>query len=304
MHEREAIKLAANQELFLIKLARNIEAGADVPVDVIAHVKENLAIPTSESSICVDGGYSKEEAQGELARPGADLGISIALLKMNFTPEQAFLTVYNYRVMEGQKYGWHSDKHVDPKYGQSDGDLEDNLDHEVQKVHNDHHEVASHSDAICGCGHCNAANNSSSEYELDPNQVLELLNIVKQYQASHPENMRFVNLDRDHNEKGILVIDSDEVTVYPWDKEKGVQFFVYDSKRDQQLLANIVEYINLVQTDNLITYEQFKQIVEDHTQATLGLLGSSKGKPIYTISVENGKLTIKSSGNAPIIEEQ
>lgn len=281
MFDESEVEMAEveNDKLFLQKLAKNIEANSDVPSDVIAHVQENLAIPTTQSAICVDGGYTKEQAEGELARPGADLGISISLLKLGFTPEQAFLAVYNYRVKNGQKYGWHSDTHVDPEDGSH-----------------------AHSEAICGCGHCNAANSRSEEYGVDGEQVLELLNIIKTYQASNSENMRFINLDRDHKEKGILVVNSDEITIYPWDKEKDNQFFVYDSMRDAKLLADIVESINAEGNAQNITFEQLKSVVDQHTGATLGLLGSSKGKPMYSISINDAKLVIELAGNAPVIE--
>ncbi len=275
----ENMEETENDKLFLKKLAKNIEIVGDVTEEVKIHVQENLVIPTSQSSICVDGGYTQEQAEGELARPGADLGISVALLKLGFTPEEAFSAVYDYRVKNGQQYGWHSDVHVDPEDG-----------------------TTSHEKAICGCGHCNAANSRSEQYGVDGEQVLELLNIIKTYQASSSENMRFINLDRDHKEKGILVVNSDEITIYPWDQEKDNQFFVYDSARDAKLLADIVESLKADGKDKNITFEQLKSVVDQHTGATLGLLGSSKGKPMYSISINDGKLVIELAGNAPIIE--
>lgn len=271
--------LTDNQKLQLKILINNLEAIGKVPEDVLTHVKENLVAPTNDSSICVDGGYTKEEAAGELARPGADLGISIAFLKLGFSPEEAFLTVYVYRLKNGQKYGWHTDTHVDPVDGSQ-----------------------AHSEAICGCGHCNMAKHRSGEYGVDGNHVLDHLNIIKKHQASNPENMRFVNLDRDHQEKGILVINSDQVTVSPWDKLKNSQFFVYDAARDAQLLRNIVESINNDGRGKNVTFEQLKEVVDNHTKATLGLLGTSKGKPIYNITVNGDKLIIELVGNAPTID--
>ncbi|NCN87312.1 MAG: hypothetical protein COZ34_02130 [Candidatus Pacebacteria bacterium CG_4_10_14_3_um_filter_34_15] len=279
--EEKGGKMAAaeNDKLFLQNLAKNIEANSDVPSDVIAHVQENLAIPTSQSSICVDGGYTKEQAEGELARPGADLGISISLIKLGLSPEEAFLAVYDYRVKKGQKYGWHTDTHVDPEDGSH-----------------------AHSEAICGCGHCNVAYTRSEEYGVEGERVAELLIVIKDYQALAPANMRFVNLDRDHNEKGILVVNTDEITVYPWDKEKDNQFFVYDSVRDAKLLNDIVESIKEDSKGKNITFEQLKEVVDQHTGATLGLLGSSKGKPMYKITINDKKLVIELVGNVPIID--
>lgn len=268
-----------NGKFFLQKLADNIEAGQDIPGEVINHVQENLAIPTNQSSICVDGGYTEEQAEGELARPGADLGISISLIKLGFTPLEAFLAVYNHRVKNGQQYGWHTDIHADPVDGSH-----------------------VHSRIFSGCGHCNIAYMRSEEYGVDSEKVRELLNVIRTYQVSNPESMRFVNLDREHKEKGILVVNTDEVTIYPWDKEKDSQFFVYDSVRDAKLLGDIVESINKEANGKNITFEQLKEVVDQHTSATLGLLGSSKGKPMYSITIEGGKLLVELAGNAPSID--
>ena len=274
-------KVEPNSKL-VENLVVNIEKRGDIPNVVVAHVERNLLLATDISSICVDGGYTKTEALGELARPGADLGISLSLIGSGLTPKEAFLAVYDYRISQGQKYGWHTDTHE------------------------------GHDDVVVGCGHCNAAITKSSHYEkINEDDVRKLLNIIKQYQNSNPENMRFIELDRDHAEQGILVINNKDVTISPWDQEddKDTQFFVYDAARDKELLLKIVEFVNkrnLKDNQNetiIINYEDFKEIVDKHTEATLGLLGSSKGKPMYAISVENGKLIIEETGNAPSIDE-
>lgn len=261
-----------------------IEAGENIPAEVVQHVQNNLVLATNESSICVDGGYQPDEAMGELARAGGDLGISMALLKMGLTPEQAFLTVYNYRFDNGQKYGWHSDKHVDP----------DNSDH-------DHHG----SDAIVGCGHCNAAYKNADRYGVSSDSVKQLLEIIKLYQKEYPENMRYVNLDRNHDEKGILVVKSTDVSVLPWDLQTYKQFFVYDAARDEILLGEIAEKALAVLTaeNPMMTLEkasdELKKIVSEQTNTTLGLLESSKGKPMYAINYSDGTVTIELTGYAP-----
>lgn len=261
-----------------------IEAEGEVPQEVVDHVQRNLVIATNLSSICVDGGYQPNEAMGELARAGADLGISMGLMKMGLPPEEAFLTVYNYRVDNNQKYGWHSDTHVDP--------VEDGRKHHG-------------SGPIVGCGHCNAAHEYAERYGISPESIEELLAIVKNYQADYPQHMRYINLERDHAEQGILVVQSEEISVLPWDLENQSQFFVYDATRDEVLLKQIAERacerlkVKNPDTTSELAFDELKKIVKEQTNATLGLLQSSKGKPMYSVTYEQDKVAIDLIGYAP-----
>lgn len=241
----------------------SITAGDNVPVAVVTHLKNNLVTATHESSICVDGGYKPDQALGELARAGADLGISEALLTLGLSPQDAFKAVYEYRVSKGQKYGWHSDTHADH-------------DHSI----------------FSGCGHCNASFLNAAKYQVELNQVKELLEIVKSHQVEHPENMSYVSLDREHAEVGIFVVLTPEISVLPWDLETNQQFFVYDKTRDVTLLTEIAQAAK-VDVDKLL------QVADNQTNATLGLLGSSKGKPLYSVEYTAGVVTVNHVGNAP-----
>jgi len=241
-----------------------VKAGDNVPTTVAAYLKANLVMATQESSICVDGGYKPTEAMGELARAGADLGISEALMTLGLTPEKAFQAVYDYRVDHGQKYGWHSDTH------------------------------AQHDENIfSGCGHYNATYQNLDRYQVSSEQVEELLVIVKQHQVEYPENMRYINLDREHAEEGIFVVLSPKVSVLPWDLETNRQFFVYDKTRDLELLTAIANTNDQIDTTELI------KTVENQTNTTLGLLDSSKGKPLYSVEYNDGVVTVNQIGNAP-----
>lgn len=255
---------------------KEIKSDQEIPEEVLEHVKHNLVQATNLSSICVDGGYTPEEALGELARAGGDLGISTALLSLGFSVGEAFSIVYQYRKDHGQKYGWHTDTHVDPKDGGH-----------------------SHSEAICGCGHCNAAFLNASRYGIDSEQIVKLLEKIKEMQQNEPKNMRFVNLDREHQEEGIFVIESDEVSILPWDKRRNHQFFVYDQARDVKQLEKIAEMIQKGQYSQKINAHELLDAVTKQTNTTLGLLGSSKGKPMYTLSHEHGVVTVKLVGHAP-----
>ena len=263
------------QKLIKRLLNHRFKIKGSVPLEVIGYVREFLRHPTDESSICVDGGYTENQAKGELARPGADLGISLALLRLGLTPKNAFLAVYNYRLFRGQKYGWHTDDH-----------------HRDQK-------------SVIGCGHCNAAIVRSDCYGVNDSEVINLLNIVQQYQKKHPENMRFVVLRREHHERGVLLIDDRNITVVPWGRmqDESIQFFVYDRARDQRLLQNVATYIN----DNVsefggvaVDLQDLQKVVDDHTQATLSLLESSKGKPMYKVFIDGDQLVVEAIGRVPL----
>lgn len=241
----------------------SVTAGDNVPSEAVTHLKANLVKATNESSICVDGGYQPKEAMGELARAGADLGISEALMTLGLSPQEAFDAVYEYRVSKGQKYGWHSDAHADH-------------DHSI----------------FSGCGHYNATHLNADRYQVELNQVEELLEIVKAHQVEHPENMRYISLDREHAEAGIFVVISPEISVLPWDLETKQQFFVYDKTREVSLLTEIALAAK-VDVDKLL------QVIDDQTNATLGLLDSSKGKPLYSVEYADGVVTVNHVGNAP-----
>ena len=276
-----------------------IEVEGDVPEAVKGHVQDNLVKATSLSSICVDGGHRAEQAMGELARAGADLGISLALMKMGMKAEEAFLTVYNYRVDNGQKYGWHGDNHVEKTATIGVPPVES----EVVEDHDRHHK----DESISGCGHCNAAFHYATKYGLEPADVQELLNIIKSYQTN-PEtmaNMHYVYLERDHAEEGIFVVNSLDVTILPWDENANKQFFVYDAARDTILLQDIagtvmerLRELTPGAADEEVLFKIAK-VVEEQTNATLGLLKSSQGKPIYSLEYNYGAVVIKNIGNAP-----
>lgn len=242
-----------------------VEADTGVPESVTQHLKHNLVQTTDFSAICVDGGYKPDEALGELARAGADLGISAALLAMGHSPEDAFRAVHTYRVENNQQYGWHSDTH-------DTGDR--------------------HHGSLCGCGHCNMAFSQASRYGVESTQVEELLALIKQMQEKSPKTMRFVRLNREHQEEGIILVDSTKFTVLPWDLSANRQFFVYDQTRDALLLDAIADHAG-VNVDNLM------EVVQNQTNNTLGLLGSSKGKPIYKVTGSRGVVSVSLAGYAP-----
>jgi hypothetical protein len=236
---------------------------------IIAHAKKMRVPADSTKTKCVDGGYRGDEAVGAIAIPGGHLGISMALLKLGFSPEEAFDLVYKFSAKDGQPYCWHTDKHEG------------------------HHGI------VVGCGHFNASISKAEHYGVDGAAVQKLLDIVRTAQ-NDKENMESIILDREHAEQAILVVTSTDFTVKPWDQEDDVQFFIYDKTRHLDLLKRLADY--LVELGKNVSYEDLVAVSDLQTNATLGLLGSSKGKPIYTVDVSGSEPIVELVGNAPVIE--
>lgn len=236
---------------------------------VKSHAKKMRVLADSTRTKCVDGGYRGDEAVGAIALPGAHLGISMALLELGFSPEDAFELVYSFVSKDGNPYCWHTDKHE------------------------------GHNGVVVGCGHCNAAIGRGEFYGVAGENVQKLLNLVRTAQNDR-ENMELVILDREHAEKAILVVTSDDYTVKPWDQENDIQFFIYDKVRHLNLLKRLTDYLHEQGKD--ISLDALVDSSEKQTNATLGLLGSSKGKPIFTVDVSGEEPVIELVGEAPIIE--
>ncbi len=237
---------------------------------IISHVKKMRVVADSIHAKCVDGGYRGEEAVGAIAFPGGHLGISMALLELGFSPDDAFNLVYQFVSKDGNPYCWHTDKHEG------------------------HHGV------IVGCGHCNAAIGKGVHYGVVGENVQALLELARKAQNER-ENMELVILDREHAEQAILVVTSTDYTIKPWDQENDVQFFIYDKVRHMDLLKKLAMF--LVEQGKEVLYEDLVKASEKQTNATLGLLGSSKGKPIFTVYVSSGEEpTVEYVGEAPVIE--
>jgi hypothetical protein len=213
----------------------------------------------------------------------------MALLAMGFTPQESFDLVLNFRLTRYKKYGWHTDKHE------------------------------GHNGVEVGCGHFNAAITQGEYYGVEESSMRQLLSIVRSYTKENTDNCLYHELDREHDEQGILIVANQDISLQPWSKNDGsdnsenhTQFFVYDQIRDQALLAELWQFIlDSNNTDQLEVNGQTQQlsdlqaIVDKQTNATLGLLGSSQGKPIYTVSVDEnqGRLIITASGTAPTKDE-
>lgn len=234
---------------------------------VITHAKKMRVPVDNTRSKCVDGGYRGEEAVGATAFAGAHLGLSMALLRLGLSPKDAFEHVYSFVTQDGNPYCWHTDTH---------------------EGHG----------AVVGCGHCNAAISNADHYGVTGESVSELLSIVREAQENR-ENMEMVILDREHAEQAILVITSTDYTVKPWDQEDDIQFFIYDKVRHLALLEAFAEYLGNKGVE--VSYDDLVVASDAQTNSTLGLLGSSKGKPLYTVNVSGDEPEVEYVGDAPVI---
>lgn len=242
----------------------------EIPQELMEHIEKMQVAVDNSGAKCVDGGYGEDQAIGKLAIPGGHLGVSMALLKLGFSPTESFNMVHDYVFSNGGTYGWHTDTHE------------------------------GHDGVVTGCGHCNAAIKQGEEYDLDGSRVQQLLDLIRSATDDGEKAMEKVILDREHEEKAILVITGKEATVKPWDQEKDNQYFIYDQARHQEFLQNLVD--ELKKQDYKVEYDELWDASQAQTTATLGLLGSSKGKPMYSVNVDGEIPVVEYLKDAPVLE--
>lgn len=239
-----------------------------VSVQQVAAFAQKMRVAADNSKTkCVDGGYRAGEAEGAVAFAGAHIGVCMALVKLGISPADSFSIVYDYAKSAGQIFCWHTDTH---------------------EGHG----------CVVGCGHFNASIGSSSHYGVESQSMTELLEIVRTAQEDRGD-MEMVVLDREHAEQAILVVTSEDYTVKPWDQEDDVQYFIYDKVRHLSLLEKVAAFA--ADRGFNVTAEALVTASEEHTNATLGLLGSSKGKQIFTVDVSSSEPVVEEVGVAPVI---
>jgi len=241
---------------------------------IIAHVKKMKVQVDPTHAKCVDGGYRGDEAVGAMAIAGGHLGLSMALLRLGLSPDDAFNLVHKFVSQDGNPYCWHTDTHE------------------------------GHLGVVVGCGHCNAAIGNSEKYGLEGQKVQELLEIVRKAQDDL-ENMECVTLNRKHAEQAILVITSSDYTVKPWDQENDIQYFIYDLTRHSEFINKFVDYLadqKITLNNKPITFDALFDASQAQTNVTLGLLDSSKGKPMFKVNVSGKEPEVEFLQLAPVIE--
>ena len=207
---------------------------------------------------CVDGRYLPNQATGMLARPGGDCGYVMALMavskkkKLELTPEQCFNLVYRVISRNKDRFCMHTDHNADP-------------DSHTHK-------------GLIGCGHLvkAATNNLCKEYDVDGADVKRFVEYARNI-AEIESTLEIVNLEGEHEEKGVLVIDSASYTVNADNPKMKRMYFIYDQKRDIEFIKNLVEDLNI----DGVTFADMKAESDIQLNATLANL--AKGLPIYSV---------------------
>lgn len=232
----------------------------------VDYVEKNT-VKAQEGRKCVDGRYPPDTARGMLARAGGDCGYVMALMaisrkkKLQLTPEQCFNAVY--KVISQKLHGAfciHTDHHVDPEYEGS---------------HNMHQ-------TLIGCGHLSQAAvwRLSRPYDVQNGDVKKIIAYARNL-ADISDQVEIVNLEGEHAERGVLIIDDVDHTVNAFDPKLHMMYFIYDKKRDETFMKKLVKAMALPG----VTFEDMKKEADIQLQATLHNI--AKGLPIYTVSYKN-----------------
>lgn len=234
----------------------------------INYVSRNI-IRAREGRKCVDGRYLPNQATGMIARPGGDEGYVMALMavnkkkKLGLTPEQCFNAVYKV-VSKSEGFSMHTDHHTDPD----------------EHTHN----------GLIGCGHIAKAANKdlAKEYDVDSEDIKRLVEYSRNI-AEINKSLHMINLDGDHQEKGVLVIQSPNYTINADNPKLGRMYFIYDKTRDEEFMRVLVDEMQIenITADEL--YREMKKESDIQLQATLHNL--AKGLPVY--NVEFGRTRVR-----------
>lgn len=230
-------------------------------------------VPASQGRKCVDGRYLPTQASGMIARPGGDMGYVMALLAVNkrknlgLTSEECFDEVYKVVSRGKEHFYMHTDHHADP----------DMTDAEI------HHQTQR---ALIGCGHVvkAALEILSKEYDLDGDDVERVVEYARKIAQTTP-SIEIVNLEGDHGETGVLVINSEQFSINSQDPISGKMYFIYDAARDMRFLRKMVLEMAIPRVD----FEEMKKESDLQLQATLHNL--VKGLSIYDVNFQ-GRIPI------------
>lgn len=254
-------------------------------VEINQLIRKNL-YPVHENnwflSRCIDGRHlnnSKLKTQRSkpfkslepLARPGADVGDLMAVFSANFQYQyglekeeifQAFLKT----ISGWSNFRFHSDNHFfNLKFQSSTLNLP--------------------LSSFFGCGHFREAAKSPSDYNLVREDIEAIFDFLKEGLKNkiQPEI-----LFGDHCESGVLIIKTDNFSVYPQMVlgEEFFMIFVYqkalDDKRRRLLVKNLMPFVkNSFSLDEDYIYQSLSQVVDDHFLETINRLGPDL--PVYEV---------------------
>lgn len=223
------------------------------------------------SSRCIDGRYEDNSPLPALAKPGADAGdLMIAFAACN----ELGIDIDNSQIL---------DSVLSVIGGPSNFSF-----------HSDHH--ASADTPGLGCGHLKQAKLDPGSYELRLDQIEYIFSILPQLLN---QDATQIILNGDHQEKMVLIINSDKYSVKP-SREDGLgikQSFIYhqtlDTERQKKLAQSLSSNINFVNLPEGKILEAVQAVTQKQLGETAKRLAGSL--PVYNVSISNdGTVTILS----------
>ncbi len=240
----------------------------------INYVRKNT-VTAMEGRKCVDGRYPPDTARGMLARAGGDCGYVMALMainrkkKLQLTPEQCFNAVY--KVISQKLHGAfciHTDHHADPDHEGSN--------HQMHQT-------------LIGCGHLSQAASPHllrQPYDVQSHDVKKIIAYAKNL-ADISDTVEMINLNGEHAERGVLIIDDTTHTVNAMDPKEHKMYFIYDKKRDEAFMKKLIKAMAIPG----VTFEDMKKESDIQLHATLHTI--AKGLPMYTVSYKNAEPQVR-----------
>lgn len=244
------------------KVKTNLFATGQTDLErTIAYIEQNI-IHAHEGRKCVDGRYLPNQATGMIARPGGDCGYVMALLAVNkkkrlgLTPEQCFNLIYKV-VAKTKGFCMHTDHLTDP----------DNHTHK----------------GLIGCGHLAkaASKELAKDYDVESEDIKRVVEYSRNL-ADISKTIHVVNLAGEHQEQGVLVIDSTTYTINADDPRLGRMYFIYDKARDEAFMQSLANKLRIEGITSEELYKQLRKESDIQLRATLHNL--AKGLPVYNVS--------------------
>jgi hypothetical protein len=234
-----------------------------------SYVSESI-VPAKAGRKCVDGRYLPHQAAGMIARPGGDGGYVMALMavnrkkKLGLSPEQCFNAVYKV-VQNDHGFCMHTDQYTDPD------------DH----THN----------GLIGCGHLAkaASQNFCEAYDVNGDDVEKIIHYARNLKEISSA-LHIVNLKGEHQEQGVLIVNSNDFTVLADNPTLHQMYFIYDEQRDIAFIKKLVKEMAIAG----VTYEDMKEESDLQLHATLQILAANL--PIYQVSFIDNKPTVTFAG--------
>lgn len=234
--------------------------------DVVKFVDENKfpVIFTNLQSRCVDGRSPGDEDDSKIpaiSKPGADIGdLIIVLAALNKSELKADPNLVLDTIVTTYGGPW------------------------SLKFHTDAHAESNGKGPGVGCGHIKFATQHPEDYHLTPEQTEFIL---KQLPKLLDKGAKQVVLEGDHDEKAVLVVESDYFGVKPNNGQK--QVFVYQKRLHEHQLDKLAKPLSqrLAAAGTPIDVNSLRLAIDEvfHQQlgATLGRI--AQGLPVFGVTM-------------------